>query len=104
MLRYLWSGNRPGREKLYDRLTAAIAKNHPRTRKVEPMGWSSWATFGPEVTAKNVADNADWIVKNAPQLKYIQIDDGYQPWMGDWLDVGKSFGGDLSEVLRQNVS
>lgn len=68
------------------------------------MGWSSWATFGPEVTAKNVADNADWIVKNAPQLKYIQIDDGYQPWMGDWLDVGKSFGGDLSEVLRQNVS
>lgn len=92
----------PDREKLYDRLTAAIAKKYPRTHKIaEPMGWSSWATFGPDVTAKNVADNANWIVKNMPQLKYIQIDDGYQPWMGDWLDEGKSFGGDLSQVLRQ---
>ncbi|TAN01746.1 MAG: alpha-galactosidase [Chitinophagaceae bacterium] len=92
----------PDREKLYDRLTAAIAKNYPRTHKItEPMGWSSWATFGPNVTAKDVAENADWIAKNMPQLKYIQIDDGYQPWMGDWLDKGKSFGGDLSQVLRQ---
>lgn len=92
----------PDREKLYDQLTAAIAKHHPRTHKIaEPMGWSSWATFGPDITAKEVADNADWIVKNAPQLKYIQIDDGYQPWMGDWLDVGKSFGGDVGQVLNQ---
>ncbi len=92
----------PDREKLYDRLTAAIAEHHPRLHKIaEPMGWSSWASFGPNITAKNVADNADWIVKNAPELKYIQIDDGYQPWMGDWLEVGKSFGGDVGEVLRQ---
>lgn len=92
----------PDREQLYDQLTEAIAKHHPRSHKsIEPMGWSSWATFGPNITAKNVADNADWIIKNAPRLKYIQIDDGYQPWMGDWLDVGKSFGGDVGQVLNQ---
>ncbi|MBO9619841.1 MAG: alpha-galactosidase [Niabella sp.] len=92
----------PEREKLYDQLTTAIARHHPRLHKIaEPMGWSSWASFGPNVTAKNVMDNAEWIKKNMPQLKYIQIDDGYQSSMGDWLDVGTSFGGDLGQVLRQ---
>lgn len=90
------------RERLYDQLAAAIARHYPRPHKIaEPMGWSSWASFGPNVTAKDVMDNADWMKKNIPQLKYVQIDDGYQPWMGDWLDAGKSFGGDLAQVLRQ---
>jgi alpha-galactosidase len=29
----------------------------------------------------------------------VQIDDGYQPNMGDWLDTGKAFGGDVAGVL-----
>ena len=33
-------------------------------------------------------------------VDYFQIDDGYQPWMGDWLETGKSFGGDIKAVLR----
>ncbi|MGJ7032471.1 glycoside hydrolase family 36 protein [Niabella hirudinis] len=92
----------PDREKLYDQLTAAISKHHPRLKHDPvPMGWCSWYCFGPNVTAKNVADNTGWIAGHLPQLKYVQIDDGYQPWMGDWLDAGKAFGGDVSEVLQQ---
>ncbi|WP_316793663.1 alpha-galactosidase [Pedobacter frigoris] len=93
------SGN--DREKLYDRLTNAIAKHHPRLKHDPvPMGWCSWYCFGPQVTAKNVADNTNWIAANLPELKYIQIDDGYQPWMGDWLEKGKAFGGDVGQVLK----
>lgn len=89
------------REKLYDRLTAAIAKHHPRLKHDPvPMGWCSWYCFGPQVTAKNVADNTNWIAANLPQLKYIQIDDGYQPWMGDWMEKGKAFGGDVAQILK----
>jgi len=88
------------REKLYDQLTDAIAVHHPKLNHAEPMGWCSWLCYGPAVTAKNVSDNAQWIAQNVPQLKYIQIDDGYQPWMGDWLDAGKAFGGDVSHVLN----
>ena len=89
------------REKLYDLLTNAIAKHHPRLKHDPvPMGWCSWYCFGPGVTAKNVSDNTNWIAKHLPQLKYIQIDDGYQPWMGDWLDKGKAFGGDVVQVLH----
>jgi alpha-galactosidase len=48
-----------------------------------------------------VLDNLDFIAKSAPQLKYVQIDDGYQSAMGDWLDTGAAFGGDLLAVLKQ---
>lgn len=90
------------REKLFDRLTSAVSVYHPRLKhNPVPVGWCSWYCFGPEVTAKNVEDNTEWIANNAPQLKYIQIDDGYQPWMGDWMDVGTAFGGNVSNVLKQ---
>jgi alpha-galactosidase len=90
------------RERLYDRLSEAIAKHHPKLdHDAVPVGWCSWYCFGPGVTAKNVADNTTWIANNLPALKYIQIDDGYQPWMGDWLDAGKAFGGDIQSVLKE---
>jgi alpha-galactosidase len=48
-----------------------------------------------------VLDNLDVIAKNTPGLKYIQIDDGYQPAMGDWLETGTAFGGDVQRVLNE---
>jgi alpha-galactosidase len=53
------------------------------------------------VTAKQVLDNLDVIAKTIPGLKYIQIDDGYQPAMGDWLLTGAAFGGGVQDVLKQ---
>ncbi|WP_175632500.1 glycoside hydrolase family 36 protein [Pedobacter ghigonis] len=92
----------PEREKLYDQLTRAIAVHHPKLEfKPIPMGWCSWLCFGPKVTAKNVSDNTGWIAKNLPELKYVQIDDGYQPWMGDWLEAGDAFGGGVADVLKE---
>ncbi len=92
----------PVREALLDLLCRRIEKNHPRRTgfKAPPMGWCSWYCFGPNVTGADIQRNLDWISTNAPQLRYIQIDDGYQPWMGDWLETGKSFGGDIKTVLR----
>jgi alpha-galactosidase len=46
-----------------------------------------------------VLDNLDAIARAIPGLKYIQIDDGYQPAMGDWLDTGPAFGGNVRGVL-----
>jgi alpha-galactosidase len=48
-----------------------------------------------------VIDNLDFIARNAPGLKYVQIDDGYQPAMGDWLETGAAFGGNVRGVLKQ---
>lgn len=91
----------PNRAALLTRLADRIDVNHPPLRfKAPPAGWCSWYCFGARVTAKNVMDNLAAIAKDAPQLKYVQLDDGYQPAMGDWLETGKAFGGDVKGVLE----
>ena len=94
------SGN--DRELLLDGLASRLVANHPPLRfPAPPTGWCSWYCFGPRVTAQQVLDNLDFISKHTPGLRYIQIDDGYQPAMGDWLETGASFGGDVHGVLKQ---
>jgi alpha-galactosidase len=90
------------REQLFDSLASQLIANHPPLRfPAPPTGWCSWYCFGPRVTAKQVLDNLDFIAKHTPGLRYVQIDDGYQPAMGDWLDTGAAFGGDVQGVLKQ---
>lgn len=91
------------RQALLNALCERIEKHHPSRKAfaAPPLGWCSWYCFGPKVTATNIFDNLNWIATHAPQLRYIQIDDGYQPWMGDWLETGKSFGGDIRAVLKE---
>src|SRR3954451_10473388 len=85
-----------------DSVGSLIAKNHPRLNTpAPPTGWCSWYCFGPRVTAQQVLDNLDAIAKKIPGLTYVQIDDGYQPAMGDWLEAGAAFGGDVRRVLDE---
>jgi alpha-galactosidase len=89
------------RTDLLNELAARIAGNHPtRSFKAPPTGWCSWYCFGPRVTAEQVLQNLDVIAQKLPQLKYVQIDDGYQAAMGDWLETGQAFGGDVVAVLK----
>ncbi len=94
------SGN--DRNALLTTLADSLTANHPN-RKLPPVptGWCSWYCFSRQVTATTVIANLDAISKQVPSLKYIQIDDGYQPAMGDWLDPGTSFGGRIQDVLRE---
>lgn len=71
-------------EQLLEELARRLNQNHPRLQFAKPpTGWCSWYCFGPRVTAQQVLENLDVIAKQAPLLKYIQIDDGYQPAMGE---------------------
>jgi alpha-galactosidase len=90
------------REQLLANLGENLTSNHPPLRgATPPAGWCSWYCFGPRVTAQQVLENLDFIAKNSPGLKYIQIDDGYQPAMGDWLETGAAFGGNVQGVLKK---
>ncbi len=92
----------PDRERLLEALASQLVANHPPLRfPSPPTGWCSWYCFGPRVTAQQVLDNLDFIAKNIPGLRYVQIDDGYQPAMGDWLETGAAFGGNVQGVLKQ---
>ncbi|HEX4565190.1 MAG TPA: hypothetical protein VH138_01115 [Vicinamibacterales bacterium] len=90
------------RDAVLAEIAARIVANHPRLRwPAPPTGWCSWYCFGARVTAQNILDNLDAIEKKLPGLTYIQIDDGYQPAMGDWLETGAAFGGDVRKVLDE---
>ena len=90
------------REALLDELATLLVASHPPLKfKAPPAGWCSWYCFGPRVTAEQVLANLDVIARQIPGLKYIQIDDGYQPAMGDWLETGAAFGGAVQTVLKQ---
>jgi alpha-galactosidase len=83
-------------------LAGAIEKNHSHQLfNPEPTGWCSWYYYYEHVTAQDIYTNLDFIAAYLPRLKYIQIDDGYQPWMGDWLEPGNSFGGNVREVIER---
>ena len=84
-------------------LASRLARNHPRTSyPAPPAGWCSWYCFGPRVTAQDVLDNLAAIERGFPDLRFVQIDDGYQPSMGDWLDTGPGFGGrPVQDILRE---
>ena len=63
-----------------------------------PTGWSSWNALGDTPTAAAVLDNTRRLAKDAPDLDYVQVDDGYQPFMGDWMDVREGFGSSVSDL------
>jgi alpha-galactosidase len=92
----------PDREALLEGVASRLAAHHkPLAFRAPPSGWCSWYCFGPKVTARQVLDNLEVIARDIPGLRYIQIDDGYQPAMGDWLETGTAFGGAVQTVLRQ---
>lgn len=68
---------------------------------VPPTGWCSWYCFGSKVTAEDVRSNLDYISGHVPELRYVQIDDGYQAAIGDWLETGSAFGGGIREVIQE---
>lgn len=86
---------------LEEHFAAAIQTHHPKLQTAElPIGWSSWPVYGPEITAQKIYDNLEAIREKKLELKYIQIDDGYQKFMGDWLSSADTFEGGVESVCR----
>lgn len=91
----------PDRDALLERFAARLAFHHPRPAFAEPpTGWCSWLGYGPRINAEIVGRNLDALRDHAPGLRYVQIDDGYQPWMGDWLDANPAFPGGIGALAK----
>jgi alpha-galactosidase len=83
----------PDRNVLLDRFAQYIQRNHP-TKKVDrvPVGWCSYYFYGINSTRETVDSNVRIFSRVMPALKYMQIDEGYSPTEGDWLDYNPKFG------------
>jgi alpha-galactosidase len=80
-----------------DRLAARLVT---RTVQELPAGWCSWYTYWNQVTAQDILDNLAVIEEQGLGIEVVQVDDGYQKDIGDWLDGRPGFG-DLGEVARR---
>ncbi len=92
----------PYHEDLLDLLAQRLCVNHPPifSDAARPTGWCSWYCFGPNITAAQIADNLAAIGEKELPLDFLQIDDGYQSAMGDWLTQrdGFAFPGGMSRL------
>jgi alpha-galactosidase len=55
-------------------------------------GWCSWSCCFTDVTEADVRDTLSVADRLELPLEIVQIDDGYQAGIGDWLDVAPRFG------------
>ncbi|MGN0527780.1 MAG: glycoside hydrolase family 36 protein [Eubacterium sp.] len=89
------------RNEILKEFAQIISKNHPVKKYFEmPVGWCSWYCIGPDISEKDIFDNLKVIKEKAPELKYIQIDDGFQPYMGDWLETSDKFDRPMKDICN----
>lgn len=63
----------------------------PSARPI-PNGWCSWPYYFKRVTEADVVENVRVARRLELPIEIIQIDDGYEAAVGDWLDVDPRFG------------
>ncbi|WP_349921989.1 glycoside hydrolase family 36 protein [Aeromonas veronii] len=84
----------PDREALLAELASRIGAEHPALVadvKARPSGWCSWYHYYAQVSADDIRENLAERAARFPGLRYVQIDDGYQARMGDWLEPSAKF-------------
>lgn len=66
-----------------------------------PSGWCSWYRFGTRVQADDVRRSLHALRGLGPKLDVVQIDDGFQSALGDWLSPAPGFPEGLAPVARE---
>jgi alpha-galactosidase len=61
-------------------------------------GWCSWYHFFTRVGAEEIRRNAEALGPYRGQLETVQIDDGFQAQIGDWLEPDDAFPGGVAPL------
>lgn len=74
-----------------------------RRRDHTPTGWCSWYYYFSKVTEADVLENLAYMKEHRAEwpLEYLQIDDGYQAALGDWLVTNEKFPHGLRFLAEQ---
>lgn len=85
------------------RSVAAAAPEPPRVRTKRISGWCSWYSLYASITEATILEHlraaASFRDRHRIELEVFQIDDGFTPEMGDWLDVKPQFPRGLAPLL-----
>ncbi|RPI20838.1 MAG: alpha-galactosidase, partial [Chloroflexota bacterium] len=87
------------------RLAAESATRPPRTGSSQITGWCSWYNLYAAIHEDNLREHLQAAVEVSRQeslpMRVFQIDDGYTPEMGDWLDVKPQFPHGMKALLDE---
>lgn len=88
------------RPALLAELARHLQQNHPAlSYHPVPTGWCSWPVVGTHVTSPAILSQVQKIPQRVQGLRFIQIDDGYEPALGDWLETKPDFGKSIGDTL-----
>jgi alpha-galactosidase len=90
------SGDGRVEELVAERIDAALAAVADRLSqgpvRAVPPGWCSWSAYFGRVTEVDIAENVEAARRLRLPLEIVQIDDGWEPCVGDWLEASARFG------------
>ncbi len=80
---------------------AVAEASKARVPERSPVGWCSWYQYYTRVAHADMVSNTDFLAEH-PELGvgFVQLDDGYQPRVGDWLDLNDKFPHGLPALTR----
>lgn len=78
-------------------------KTAPLKGKDIPVGWCSWYQYFQKVTQQDIRENLAACSKLRPSLPVdlIQIDDGFESQVGDWLTFSEGFPQGVAGLARE---
>jgi melibiase-like protein len=84
---------------VFDEYFNAIGVTSPEATPL--IGWTSSDHYKKNISEEIILKNADEFVKKEIPINIIQIDDGYQKYIGDWLSTKDSFPNGMAHIARQ---
>lgn len=70
----------------------------PALRSPPLTGWTSWYNYYTGVTAEVIHHNLDVLAQHNVPLDVVQIDDGWEHAVGDWLTTNPKFAGGMQSL------
>ena len=74
---------------------------HARVPDHVPTGWCSWYYFYNRVSEADIIANLQDMVANQHPAEYVQIDDGFQSYTGDWLVPNDKFPSGMKDLATR---
>ena len=84
-------------------IETAAKENKVRINPNIPLGWCSWYHYYTHINPENLLSNIRQLseIKDNVPLDLIQIDDGFEKGIGDWLDFKPEFMGGFDSIVRE---
>ncbi|MDD5747878.1 MAG: alpha-galactosidase [Actinomycetota bacterium] len=92
------TGDLSGRN--FEHYAGLLAKESGGSFRQIPTGWCSWYHYYNKITEEEVEKNASLFSGKHKELgvEFVQIDDGYQAQIGDWLETNAKFRGGIEKA------